>query len=583
MKSTVHPSSFFNRLRTSRIRLSLALLAVLLLAVGGWLYSRRVPHVALETYVPESALGYLEVNNLPRLLDSLTATTAWQQLAPAYGLSDKLRYLGKVGTLARVTGIGNQEALLLARAQFAVVITGIEVRGEEVKPRLAVIAETHSSADKLRAVIESRLPQLAERVYGRPIKEATEYAGVPVTIYKAASGERRLLSAQLGGEWIIANHPDPLRACLDTRQGRTPSMANNFYLRNARPAVDHDSEMFAFVSGMGVVRFLQFGAHLVSGGVISSTPYASALQDLLAEISSRASDGLAYGASFESGEVADRYALLFKPEIMDRLRATVTVNQGELRALNLVPPSVKEVTLINIKDPSRALDGVEAAISSQMQTGQSFLLHRFILGAREAFFGLKAGESAAPAIGSEIASLGFTEEVTDRILLVAVRDRTLLTRLTERFLSQRGASLKRETYSGVEITSSSDARRGAAAFVGDFLALGARAQILRLIDARQRGEALANTPQFAAAVKPSQPAAILSFSSVKDETGAMLASLARWLQGSRVPASSALALDQLPLAASAMSLSEGGIYIESHAPFGNFPFFVSLAGDAIRE
>ena len=51
-------------LRLSRFRVILVLLVVLLLAAGGgWLYSRRVPRVEMESYVPESALGYLEIND----------------------------------------------------------------------------------------------------------------------------------------------------------------------------------------------------------------------------------------------------------------------------------------------------------------------------------------------------------------------------------------------------------------------------------------------------------------------------------------------------------------------------------------
>jgi hypothetical protein len=567
----------------SRKRILVVLAIVLLLAVGGWFYSQRVPRVAMETYVPESALGYLEFNNLPQFLGHFTSTKAWRQLAPTYDLSDKLSYLGRLGMLARWSGVGSEEAVMLARAQLAVVVTGIEVRGEEVKPRLAVIAETHSREDRLRAVIESRLPQLAARVYRQAIREATEYGGVPVSIYRTQDKERRLLSAQMGSLWILANHPDPLRACIDTRLGRTPSIANNFYLRRARPRVEGSGDLFAFVSGPGVARLLQFGAHLVSGGAISSTPFASALQDLLADISSRASDGIAYGASFENGIVVDRYALMFKPQVVDHLKATIKVNQGHLRTLGLVPAGVREVTVVNVEDPSRALDGIEAAISSQVGAGQSFLLHRFLLSAREALFGLKAGESAAPAIGNELASFGFSEEMSDRVLLVAVRDRALLVRFVERYLSQRGASIEREKYRGVEIISSSDHRRGAAAFIGDFLALGARAPLRRLTEAREGGQSLQATPQFAASSRPSQPAAILSFSSVKGETREMMMALTRWLQGQSNGHASTSALDQLPLAASATSLAEDGIFIESHAPLGNFPFFVSLAETTMNE
>ncbi len=47
-----------------------------------------------------------------------------------------------------------------------------------------------------------------------------------------------MLSAQIDSELILANHPDPLRDCIDTRLGRSPSMANNFHLRNSCPLVE---------------------------------------------------------------------------------------------------------------------------------------------------------------------------------------------------------------------------------------------------------------------------------------------------------------------------------------------------------
>jgi hypothetical protein len=37
-------------------------LVILLIAAGGWLYSQRVKRIVIASYVPESALGYLEIN-----------------------------------------------------------------------------------------------------------------------------------------------------------------------------------------------------------------------------------------------------------------------------------------------------------------------------------------------------------------------------------------------------------------------------------------------------------------------------------------------------------------------------------------
>src|SRR5215510_454087 len=111
----------------SRKRLILTSLITLALAVGGWIYARRPKPVVMASYVPESALGYLEVNDWPRMVDNLTSTKAWRELAPAYGIPEELKYIGKAGLLnwgdwvARITGRG--ETAMLARSQFAVLVT----------------------------------------------------------------------------------------------------------------------------------------------------------------------------------------------------------------------------------------------------------------------------------------------------------------------------------------------------------------------------------------------------------------------------------------------------------------------------
>jgi hypothetical protein len=235
----------------------------------------------------------------------------------------------------------------------------------------------------------------------------------------------------------------------------------------------------------------------------------------------------------------------------------------------------------------KTLDGIEAAIAARIGAAQSFLLHQFVISAREAFLGLRAGDKADEAIGDEIANFSLPSESPEteaegRVWLVAPRDRAFVTTLVERVFTAQGGVLSREKYNGVEIVSSSDDRRGAAAFVGDFLALGQRERLMGLIDSRSSGRSIGAAPQFAAAAKLSPPAALKSFGSVKDESGAMMALIARWLGGLPAAQSSLAALSRLPFAASATSIGERGVYLESHSPFGNFPFFVSLAGGSMN-
>jgi hypothetical protein len=586
------------RFRFSRKRVILALLIILPLAVGAWIYARRSKPVVLASYAPETALGYIEINNWPRLIDSLTSTKAWRELAPAYGVPEKLDYIGKIGSLPwGASGplgdwigwmTGGEEKVMLARSQFALVITGLEVRGEQVKPRIALIVETHSDADSLREIAEKRLPQFAERAFGRFATESGEYAGVPFHIWSAVDSERRLLAAQIEGELILANDPEPLRECIDTRLGRAPSMVNNFHLRNSRPLVEPagaESAMFGFVTGEGVTRLLRFWAFLVSGDMLSKAAVAGAMGDVFTNFSSRSTDGIAYGLSFENGAVVDRYTLLFKPDLADALKAAVKPakqsepNQSAPRVLDIIPAEARDVTLIGVENPIKALDGIEAAISARVGAAQSYLLHAFIVGALDFFLGIKENEKAGELIGDEIANFNMTGDAKDRVWLISQRDEGFVKTLIERVFTAREAKLVREQYKGREILRSSDDRHGAAVIIGDFLALGSRERLAQLIDAQQSGRSFTNSPELAAADKTRGPAAVKSFTSVKEETGEMLSAVARWT--GRSP-SKPSAIDQLNLATSGATINDSGVYVESHSPFGNFPFFISLADGLMK-
>src|SRR5262249_17566584 len=258
----------------TRNKIVLVAVIILVLMAGGWLYANRVERINIATYIPETALGYLEINNWPQVVDRLASTKAGKQLAPAYGIGDRLSYLGKVGWLGSFGGGG--ETAILARSQFALVVMGLEVRGEEVKPHLAVIVETHSSADRLQKLVEARLPKFAQDVFGEAVKETSEHSGVKVTSYRAANTDRGMFTAQIESELILANQIDALRRCIDTRLARAASMVNNFYLQNSRSIVERDGSAFGFVTGEGVTRLLRFGAYLISCGAIGKAALAGA-------------------------------------------------------------------------------------------------------------------------------------------------------------------------------------------------------------------------------------------------------------------------------------------------------------------
>ncbi|MEO7631941.1 MAG: hypothetical protein ABIU20_00975, partial [Blastocatellia bacterium] len=265
--------------------------------------------------------------------------------------------------------------------------------------------------------------------------------------------------------------------------------------------------------------------------------------------------------------------------------------------LNLVPASAREVTIINVINPSRMLSELEKAVSSRVDAAQSFLLHQFLIGLREVAFGkepggAKSSEFMGAAVGDEVISFNLTNEPLNRVWLLAVRDHTMMARLAENLLTQfpekRLAAIRHEDVAGFDVINSSEPSRGAAVFIGDVLALGTRAQLLRMIEAHRSGQRLTATPQFRSAdhslrallALPAVP--LSSFSSVQEESNEMMASFARAF-GTPLNRVQVPALELLPLAASATSLSEQGLLFESHSPFGNLPFLVSLADGSITH
>lgn len=569
----------------TRTKISLAFLTAAILAAGGWMYFRRAQPVDIAIYVPESALGYLEINNLPQLLSDLTATQGWQKLAPVYGISDKLGYLAEAGKFSWLASLtGSSDATVFAQAQIAVVITGLEARGEAIKPRFALVIVSPGNEKALHAVIEKRLPELATGLLGQTTKQAAEQFNLPVTIHRsAASADKELFSAQLNDAWILANNADSLRDCLNTIERRQASMANNFYQQQARPTIGANAAAFGFVTAEGAKRLLRLGTYLASGGVVGKAALAGAVGDVFTEFSTRTCDGLAYAASFENGQVTDRYITLFKPELTDKLKTIIKANAAEAQALTFIPAAAREATIYNVTKPSQTLEELEKAISARVDVAQSFLLHQFVLGMREAAFGAKSSDLTNAAVGDEIASFNLTKEPIDRVWLIAARDRAMVARLAEsiltKFQDKQIASLNRETVGGVELMNSSEPSRGSAAFIGDFLALGRREQLLRLIESHRAGQSLKASERFAATTKPTVASPSLSYASVKEDSGELMIALAR-LTGVGILPASVPALEQLPLAVTATSINERGLVVETRSPFGNLPFLISLIAGA---
>ena len=548
----------------------------LLLLVIVWLFYQRVPRVDLAPRIPASAIGFLEVNDLATFADNMTSTEAWKLLAPEYGISGRWRYVGLAARLARATGAGPREALIFSRSQIAIVLTSLELRGEEVRPRVAFIIETHSREAELSSLIERRLPELASRAFGNAVLDKSAYTGIPVALYRTADGNRRMLSAQIGGQWIVANHPEAMEACIDARLGRVPTMANNFYLGNSRSLVRGSGDAFGFVSAEGATRLTNFATALIGSRLFGASSLADGLQSLFTDFSSLVSNGIAFGLSFENGHAVERYAWLSNPQMIGQLRDAIYTREKAITLLNFAPSSLNGLTVFRVEDPERAFATLEAVISARLGAAESFIFRRFVISAREALFGLKENESVTTAIGKEMGSLSFGPSRGETIWLFSVKERKLLESLASRFLTTGGASLRTESVEGHDLMISSDERRGAVSFLNDYVAFGTAESLRLLLAARRTLPVVAESRAYLAAVKPVADAPMTTFTNVSAGTGEFMQTVSKHLPWGHEHRTGERVLDQLPLSTSSVNFADEGFLVESHSPFGTLPFIASL-------
>jgi hypothetical protein len=548
----------------------------------------------MERYVPASALGFIEVDTLSDLVDGLTDTKAWRELAPALGLSSQIRQIGLGADLMGRTGLGPAEAVLAARAQYAIVLTGIDASGGATdegpyinfKPRFVLIAETHAKPEAVAGLLKERALLLAQRVYGESVAEdSSDYQGSPLMVFHGPTPERELVAASDGSVALIGNNTEALKLCLDTIAGRTPTLADDKTLKEKRPSVDRNASVFVFVTESGVNKLAELGPAIVASRT-SNPERANSFADLIQNVSKETVAGLLFAAEFTPDGVTERFLTVLRPRVAESLMPAFQAPRSlGMGSLSLVPPDARETTLLNVDRigelPERALK----QIAPNLDVVAGVALRQFVINFRQQY-GLESTESAGDAVGDELALVDFGDGQA-RAMLMSVRDKGKLAPFVERYLSQKGGAATAEAYSGTEIRVSGTDDRRAAAFIGDYLALGTRGQIVKMIDTGASGVGLATAEHFKRTLVTSGP--IVTFRPENYDAGRLMLGISkltlvtdgspRLLESDPVRA----AIKRLPPTVRTTEFREYGVYSETRSAVGNFSVLASLLGAGDEE
>lgn len=626
--------------RRKYLLLTLPLLAII--SGGGWYYLdlpgpwRRVPRQSLASIVPATAIGYVECGDLPALVGRIGETAAWRELATVLGAGQpgiengdpgawlKELWLGRLA--GALTGEGGDSAVL-ADAALAVVLTGIEIGGDQLRPQLVLLIETDRADERLHARLARRWPQLAGRIYDEVVTRENSHGGVSITSFHGRAPEtaaRGLFTARVGGTWLLANDPDALRLCLDTRLGRTPPLAGNFYWQQSRrrlgpgkPGGETDGipGIFGFLPAEGVTRLLRSGAYLISAqGVFS--PGASAqgesgtqsgggllaggLGEMIVDLAGRLGDGVAWHEDFGPEGAHSRAVILLKPDLVDTLQPIIGTgiqvesppSPSDLTLpAAILPPGLSALTIYQLQAPAQTLERLEAALSARIGVGQSFILHQFLNGVREGFPGLRDASPGRAALGDQLIEASWGGEPSERIWLLKIgQPEALMNQVVDYLRADAAGELRRQTVAGIEILASADPERGAAVFLDGFLLLGRMETVAALIGARRSDGSW--PPGWPGPLRLAAGDLMTSRSRDDDSVRAAWRVLSRrsWLPGEIRVDEPAVgnALAGLPSARRTVALAGSGaspgmapgLVVDSRSPLGSLPALIGLLGDS---
>ena len=567
---------------------SLVLLVILL--VAGFFILRRPTRVAMERYAPADALMFVEIESLADLVDGLTDTKAWRELAPVLGLSSQLRQVGTLTDLVGRSGLGPDEAVVAGRAQFAVVITGIESNTGEteegpyihLKPAFALIIETHMKPDTAARLVRERASLIAERIYGESVAEhPVEHLGSTLRVFEGPGSGHQLVVSSLGSVILIGNRADAATKCLDAIAGRATTLDQDQTLKQMRSEVGLDPEVFGYISAAGIEKLVELWPLLFAGR--GGEPESiGAFADLIEHLAKQIGAGLFYSARFEQGGVTEKYLAALRPPVAEALsRPLKPVSGAASDVAAILPDDFESVTVLNAENVGELPERVFKQLSPTVDIVAGVALREFIIDFRKQY-GLEPKDSVGDALGNQMAVVNLGDD-NPRAMLIRVNDKSRVEPLAARYAMRKSSGVKREQLNGSEILVGSDDDRRGAGFIGDYLVLGTRDQIAKLARTKSEGRAVDERVRQALEARPTN-ASIFSYRNRVDEAGTLLLALSkltRVTDGSRELLNRELArkaLERLPRSISFTEFRESGVYVETHSAVGNFSAIGSLLG-----
>lgn len=565
----------------------LLLIAAFALACFLWLWWNHSPKADMTAAAPADSLLYIEVNNLPDVLSALTETDAWTKLAAPAGLDSNFKNVGWLSRLAAWTGIGPADAVVFARAQVAVTIAGFDLNTNNLKPRAAVILETHTGEGRTRAAVEKRIGEFARRAFSQTSVEKKEVDGAQWIVWHDATesvkgdeaSARRIIAAVMDSRAVIGNDEQIVRACLAVQRGERPSLAGNARLEAMRQRVGGYSALaFGYVSQAGAAKLLELAAAVYANQITINPRAQSFAASVLPGFAGKILGDVGWSARLANNQIEDRYFLTLQNGIAANLAEPLAANARPASDVyDFLPADAYSVTRYDYREPLQAWRGLNNLVSSQLDPVSGTLVQTFLNAALQPY-GIEDANQFLRAVGSEAATARLDNTGESTVLIVEAKNEKALKTIVA---GRLGASPRVERIGDAELLISKDAARGAASFIDGRLLMGQSEMLRRCLAARKEKRSLVSINSFALTTRTplvANSTGALTLTNDKEPARdfiRFLASHGSSREGRAKVNELQSALAQLQFAATETRLADDGFVRITHSSFGQFGALVT--------
>lgn len=553
--------------------LLLGILALLGIAAS-WLWWVQPRQVDMSGLAPANSLLYLEANNPMEVVQALESTEAWKVIEDLAGASQKTPKRSWLQKFIGWTGIGPIDAVILARAQVAVVVTDLGTIEDadtlRIKPEVALIIQTKTSERRIRPAVEKAVKKLAELTYGKPALQTLTIDGVNFIEWVAPEGSRQIVAVISGSLVIIGNTRKTVQTCLAVSQGRQPSFREDVELNRVRRALDGSHALsFGYVPAANSARLLSIGVPLLMG----RAPVNSEFQRLITSGASKVIGSVGWSSrSFMTG-IEDRFLISLQPAILSRLKPNFVPAKLTSQMQEVSADDIHSISYYKFENPNSAWQALKTSVSSQIDA-LSAMFFTSLLNSSLGSYGIEDPERFLRAVNSEIATFRVDQNAERSLLVARPKDPAKLRELLTQTMRAKGAKEEGQ----FEVLEDSQAEH-AAAFVGDLVVMGSPADVRKYMQ-RSQDSALRDPKKLKKLtffVPFSSSANIVTYADDRDRVR-RFASAVLAVKG-MVPAAASRMdqmLDGLPYSATETTLDEYGIERKTLSPLGQFSTLLPL-------